>query len=82
MNALRISFAAALLGAAAVGVSPAAAQAWYNHGPGPYGGPYVNYNYGPAYDYNDPGYETGESLIAVCPPGYHLGRGARLCWPD
>jgi hypothetical protein len=82
-----------LAGAAALGVvlaaAPAGAQGWYGDGyrhgwrdrPGwAYGGrPYGDYEGGP---YGNYGGDAGEMDIAICPPGYRLGRSARLCWPD
>jgi len=32
--------------------------------------------------YGRPGYEVRSGSIAVCPPGYHLGRNGALCWPN
>jgi len=82
-NILTFAAAATALGAAALVSPPASAQGWYGNG---YGWRdrgwrddgwrdrhYGNYGYG---------IDAGETDIAICPPGYHLGRSARLCWPD
>ena len=34
------------------------------------------------YVYDRPAYGVGSGVIAICPPGYHLGRGRELCWPN
>jgi hypothetical protein len=78
-----LAAASAALGVTALAASPAVAQGWNNDGyrrdwrdedRGPYGRPRFGYN-----NYDT---DAGEMDIAICPPGYHLGRSARLCWPD
>jgi hypothetical protein len=93
-----VAAASAALGIATLGTSPAAAQVWfgggygpgwrggyvqtYGWGPGPYGpAGYGPYGYGP-YGYGDNWVSTGVTDIAICPPGYYLGRSGRLCWPE
>ncbi len=74
---------AAALGLAALAAGPAAAQGWY--GDGYYGWRdhgWRGHRWGPPPPYGYYGYGAGETDIAICPPGYHLGRSARLCWPD
>jgi hypothetical protein len=78
------AFRNVLTAAAALGVviaaAPAQAQGWYDDG----------YNHHrrhhPERYYDRPyrGYDVdaGVTDIAICPPGYHLGRSGRLCWPD
>jgi hypothetical protein len=80
------------------GPAAAQQQGWWNTPPGPgwrepgwhgyppqhgygYYGPGNGYGYGwsPDADY---GVDTGVMDVAVCPPGYHLGRRPGLCWPD
>ena len=89
MNLLR-TFAAIAATSAALFAGPAMAQGWYGdpYAPGwrgyaqPYAyGPYGPGGYGP-YGYNNYGVDAGVIDIAICPPGYHLGRHARACWPD
>jgi hypothetical protein len=36
--------------------------------------------YGWGYGYGGPGVVVGEA--AICPPGFHLGRFGRFCWPN
>jgi hypothetical protein len=67
---------------------------WSDNGynqPAPYGYDRPAYGYDrpdyaydrPAYGaYGGPAYEVGSGAIAVCPAGYHLGRGGALCWPN
>lgn len=88
MNILRksaaIAAASAALGFAALSASPAAAQVWYGDGYGPRGYEQAyGYGYGPGpYGYGGWDTDAGETDIAICPPTYHLGPNARLCWPD
>jgi hypothetical protein len=72
--------AAATLGLAAFAAAPASAQGWYGYGPGWH----ARDGYGPYGRWGDNNYgvDAGETDIAICPPRYHLGRDARLCWPD
>lgn len=94
---MKILLAAAALGLIALAASPAAAfdpiynspynsNNWTTYGVqvGPGWGWDNGYRQRSAYGYGygDPAWESGASQIAVCPPGYHLGRQARLCWPD
>jgi hypothetical protein len=89
------ALAAAVLGA---GPAAAQQQGWWNspnngwrdNGPGWHGYPpqpgYGYYGPGNGYGYqgedNDYGVDTGVIDVAICPPGYHLGRRPGLCWPD
>ena len=89
---MKTIIAAAALSLTALAASPAAA--WdpiYNSpnntanvtSPGAwYGYDAQRYPSGYGYGYGDPAWRSGASQIAICPPGYHLGRDARLCWPD
>jgi hypothetical protein len=45
---------------------------------------YADEDYGRSgpYGYDRPDYEVGSRTIAICPPGYSLGRRGTLCWPD
>jgi hypothetical protein len=95
VNSLRKLLAlAAALGMSALVAGPAIAQGWqdrYYDGPSPGWndpyyrtqdwGPYGRDGYRPYAD-GDYGFDTGIRDIAVCPPGYHLGRSPGLCWPD
>jgi hypothetical protein len=83
MNRLRkflaVAATSAALGVAAFAAVPAAAQGWADDGPPPGRDPYQRPPpWGPY------GYETDAGVmdIAICPPGYHLGRSGRLCWPN
>ena len=58
--------------------SPYNSNNWSTYGA--YAGP--GYGYRPAWGWDDHAWRSGATQIAVCPPGYHLGRRARLCWPD
>lgn len=97
--------AAAALGAGALAAAPAAAQGYYDNGPGranngydrhydrpaPYRGdrpvygddhPDYAYERPDDGDYDRPAYVGQSGSIAICPPGYHLGRHGALCWPN
>lgn len=91
MRTLQTCIAAAALGLTALAASPAAAfdpiynspynsNNWSAYGPG--WGYDNSYRHHSGYGYGEPAWESGESLIATCPPGYRLGRGGSLCWPD
>jgi hypothetical protein len=82
--------ASAVLSLGALATTPAAAfdngydnrpdQGWRERG-------WAGYNdedYGRPrdYGYGRPGYEVHSGTVAICPPGYHLGRSGSLCWPD
>lgn len=95
INARKFVFAALAVGAigfSALAVTPAVAfDPIYNDGRRPYfGDSYGSSPYGSGYGdrgyrySRDEGsdYESGSVLIPVCPPGYRLGRGGSLCWPD
>jgi hypothetical protein len=94
MNPLR-KFAAIAAASAALVTGPALAQGWYGdpYAPGWHGGYAQPYAYGSAgypdgpRGYGPNGYDNynvdaGVIDIPVCPPGYHLGRHARACWPN
>jgi hypothetical protein len=92
MNSLRTIAAVAATSVALI-ASPALAQGWYSdrYAPGWHGGYAPSDGYGPAeYGRNGPGpygydnydVDAGVIDIPVCPPGYHLGRHARACWPN
>ncbi len=91
MNSLR-AFAAIAAASVALITAPAFAQAWHGdpYAPGWHGGyaqpdPYgpTGYANGPGrYGYDNYDVDAGEIDIPVCPPGYHLGRHARACWPN
>ncbi len=94
MNATPKILAAAALGLTVLGASAASAQGWNDDGYGPGGRQMPSWAAG-ARDYNNNngydggwrrgpgyGYDTGITDVAVCPPGYHLGRRPGLCWPD
>ena len=88
MNPLRKLLAVTIaLGAAVLAVAPAAAQGWNDDGwrerqdRGYDQGPYRREGYR-HYGYEDDGVDTGITDIAICPPGYHLGRTPGLCWPN
>jgi len=97
MNPLR-TLAAIAAASAALIAGPALAQGWQGdpYAPGWHGGYAQPYAYGPAgyangpdvrggygsYGYDNYGVDAGEIDIPVCPPGYHLGRHARACWPN
>jgi hypothetical protein len=79
MTALRNVLATAALGVV-MAAAPAQAQGWRDDGyrhhwrdrsERHYDRPYRNYDV-----------DAGVTDIAICPPGYRLGRSGRLCWPD
>ena len=80
-NILTFAAAATALGGAAL-ASPASAQGWHGESYGwrDHGWRDDGWRQRP-YD-NGYGVDAGETDIAICPQGYHLGRSARLCWPD
>jgi hypothetical protein len=82
MNGFRtLAFAAGALALSAA--APAFAQGWADPGYASGWHDGQGRGYGPApYGYSAYGVDTGVTDIAVCPPGYHLGRAPGLCWPD
>jgi hypothetical protein len=90
---LSLAAVSAAFGLGMVAITPAASfedgydgqqrqSDWVGYGENDYGRP-EGYGYDrPAYGYDRPAYEVRSGAIALCPPGYHLGRSGALCWPN
>jgi len=90
---LTLAAASAALGLGVLATTPASAfnspfddqrnvlshQGWVDYDEDAYQGPR---GYDRPYDYDLPAYGVRSGAIAICPPGYHLGRGGALCWPN